>query len=178
MSEMTQEKKPILASKGSIIVQGINDVAVHFSKCCSPVPGDEIVGFITRGRGISIHRNDCVNMLSLSEDDRMRLIDATWQSDEKGNDEKYLAELRVYANDRAGLLSDISKVFTEKNISIISLNSHLGKNGVVTMSLGFEISGRDELSNIIERLRNIEAVIDIGCNRYTAVKSLRFDRFP
>lgn len=155
-------KHPVsMRSKSGIIVKGVEDVAVRFSKCCSPVPGDEIVGFITRGRGISIHRNDCVNMLSLSEDDRMRLIDATWQSDEKGNDEKYLAEVRVYANDRAGLLSDISKVFTEKNISIISLNSHLGKNGIVSMALGFEITGRDELSKIIERLRNIEAVIDI-----------------
>jgi len=150
-----------IRSKSGIIVKGVEDVAVRFSKCCSPVPGDEIVGFVTRGRGISIHRNDCINMLNLSEEDRARLIDAEWQVDEKDENERYLAEIRAFANNRPGILGDISKVFTEKNISIITLNSHMSKNKVVTMSMSFEISGREELRNIIERLRSIEGIIDI-----------------
>ena len=87
LTQMTEMKqKPSAAvephkkgSKSGIIVKGIDDVAVRFSKCCNPVPGDEIVGFITRGRGVSIHRTDCVNMLHLSEIERQRLIDAEWQ---------------------------------------------------------------------------------------------------
>ncbi|MCR5799984.1 MAG: bifunctional (p)ppGpp synthetase/guanosine-3',5'-bis(diphosphate) 3'-pyrophosphohydrolase [Lachnospiraceae bacterium] len=150
-----------IRSKSGIVVKGVEDVAVRFSKCCSPVPGDEIVGFVTRGRGISIHRNDCINMLNLSEEDRARLIDAEWQVDEKDENERYLAEIRAFANNRPGILGDISKVFTEKNISIITLNSHMSKNKVVTMSMSFEISGREELRNIIERLRSIEGIIDI-----------------
>ena len=150
-----------IKSKSGIIVKGVEDVAVRFSKCCSPVPGDEIVGFVTRGRGISIHRNDCINMLNLLEEDRVRLIDAEWQNEEDVKNEKYLAEIRAYANDRPGILGDISKIFTEKNISIMSLNSHMSKSRVVTMSMSFEISGREELKNIIDRIRNIDGIIDI-----------------
>ncbi len=148
-------------SKSGIVVKGIEDVAVRFSKCCSPVPGDEIVGFVTRGRGISIHRTDCVNMMNLTEADRARMIDAEWQSDGDKLNEKYLVEIRVFANDRTGLLGDVSRVFTEKNITIVTLNSHMSKSGIATMSIGFETSGREELRNISEKLRNIEGVIDI-----------------
>ncbi len=148
--------------KKGIIVKGIDDVAVRFSKCCSPVPGDEIVGFVTRGRGVSIHRTDCVNVITLPEMDRMRLIDADWQQAAvEGTGEKYTADINIYANNRNGLLADISKALTEKNIDIISLNTRLSKQGVVTMSTSFEISSRDELNHIIEKIRNIESVIDI-----------------
>jgi len=148
-------------SKSGIVVKGIEDVAVRFSKCCSPVPGDEIVGFVTRGRGISIHRNDCINILNLSETDRSRLIDAEWQADGDKLNDKYLADIRIYADDRPGLLGDVSRVFTERGITIITLNSHMGKNRVATMTMSFEISGRDELKSIADKLRNIDGVIDI-----------------
>ena len=102
------EKIHIAKSKSGIVVQGIHDVAVRFSKCCNPIPGDEIVGFVTRGRGITIHRTDCVNVLNMSELDRSRLIEAEWQRDNKVA-EKYMAEINVYANNRTGLLVDLSK---------------------------------------------------------------------
>lgn len=157
-SKNISEKK----SKNGIIVKGIHDVAVRFSKCCSPVPGDEIVGFVTRGRGVSIHRTDCINILNLSEIDRARLIDAEWQDDADSlTNEKYLAEINIYANNRNGLLADISKALTEKNINILSLNTRTSKQGVVTMSMMFEISGKEELNRVIERIRNIESVVDI-----------------
>ncbi len=148
-------------SKSGIVVKGIEDVAVRFSKCCSPVPGDEIVGFVTRGRGISIHRNDCINILNLSENDRSRLIDAEWQVNGDKLNDKYLADIRIYADDRPGLLGDVSRVFTERGITIITLNSHMGKNRVATMTMSFEISGRDELKSIADKLRNIDGIIDI-----------------
>ena len=148
-------------SKSGIVVKGAQDVAVRFSKCCSPVPGDEIVGFVTRGRGITIHRNDCVNMLNLPEEDRARVIEAEWQSDFKPENERYLAEIRVFANDRNGVLADISRIFTERNIMIMHLNSHMSKQRTVTMDIGFEIRNREELKNISDRIRNVDGVMDI-----------------
>ena len=152
-----------MRSKGGILVKGTADLSVRFSKCCSPVPGDEIVGFVTRGRGISIHRTDCVNILNLPEDERIRLMEADWvQSDDSKEVEgNYVCEINLFARDRNGLLSDISKVFTEKNISILSLNTRTNKQGMVTMQIGFEVSGRDALNNIMERLHGIDSVIDI-----------------
>lgn len=150
-------------SKSGIVVKGIADLSVRFSKCCSPVPGDEIVGFVTRGRGISIHRTDCVNVLNLPELERARLIDAEWQAGEgeSGEEGKYLAEIRIYANNRNGLLADISKALTEKNIDILSMNTKTSKQGLATLQTSFEISGREELNRIIDKIRNIESVIDI-----------------
>ena len=101
-------RAPLMKSKSGIVVKGIADLSVRFSKCCSPVPGDEIVGFVTRGRGISIHRTDCVNMMNLPEMERVRLIDAEWQVPDKSTAEKYTAEIKIYANNRNGLLVDIS----------------------------------------------------------------------
>ena len=148
--------------KKGIIVKGIDDVAVRFSKCCSPVPGDEIVGFVTRGRGVSVHRTDCINVISLPEIDRMRLIDADWQDPETMEEhEKYMAEIVIYAVNRNGLLVDISKALTEKNISILSMNTRINKQGYATLSTSFEIRNREELTRIIDKLRTIESIIDI-----------------
>lgn len=149
-------------SKSGIMVKGIHDVAVRFSKCCSPVPGDEIVGFVTRGRGVSIHRTDCINVINLPEVDRVRLIDADWQTDEAHQrQEKYLAEINIYANNRYGLLADISRALTEKNLDILSMNTRTSKQGVATMAISFEISGREELIRIIDKIQAIESIIDI-----------------
>ena len=149
-------------SKGGITVHGIDDVAVHFSKCCSPVPGDEIVGYVTRGRGISIHRTDCVNVLGMPESDRARLIDAEWEEEavEKGG-ELYMTEICLYAHNRTGILLDISKVFMELKVDIKSVSTRTSKQGLATIVLSFEIGGIDDLNHIIKKLRNIESVIDI-----------------
>lgn len=153
--------KPRMKSHSGIIVKGITDLSVRFSKCCSPVPGDEIVGFVTRGRGISIHRTDCVNVLSLPELDRVRLIDAEWQVNENNCSEKYLAEITIYANDRNGLLADVSKALTEKDINIMSMNTKTNKQGVATMITSFEITGKNELERIIDKLQGIDGVTDV-----------------
>ena len=148
-----------MKARSGIVVKGIADLSVRFSKCCSPVPGDEIVGFVTRGRGISIHRTDCVNMMNLPEIERIRLIDAEWQ--EEGAAEKYVAEIKIFANNRNGLLADISKAMTEKNIDILSMNTRVNRQGLATLQTTFEIGGREELNRIIERIRTIESVVDI-----------------
>ncbi len=148
-------------SKSGIVVKGIDDVAVRFSRCCNPVPGDEIVGFVTRGRGVSIHRTDCVNVLNLPEFDRARLIDADWQDGSDKLSEKYPAEIVIYANNRNGLLADVSKALTEKNIDILSMNTRISKQGIATMAVTFEITSKSELNRIIDKIRNIESVRDI-----------------
>lgn len=162
ISEANREKVHIARSKSGIVVKGINDMAVRFSKCCNPVPGDEIVGFVTRGRGMSIHRTDCVNMLHLSEAERERLIDAEWEdtSDTEGGGQ-YLAELKMYADDRRGLLMDVTKVFTEEKIDVKSVNIRTSKKGTATLDMGFIVQGREQLEVVIKKLRQIESVIDI-----------------
>ena len=162
IAEAQNNRPASVKSKSGITVKGITDVSVRFSKCCSPVPGDEIVGFVTRGRGISIHRTDCVNILNLPEIERSRLIEADWQEPDKGGEgEKYFAEIVIYANNRNGLLADISKALTEKNIDIRSMNTRTSKQGIATLQTSFEIGSREELNRIIEKIRTIDSVIDI-----------------
>ena len=157
----TQEKLHIAKSKSGIVVKGIHDVAVRFSKCCNPIPGDEIVGFVTRGRGITIHRTDCVNVLNMSETDRPRLIEAEWQQPDTKEKEKYMAEIQVYANNRTGLLVDLSKIFTERKIDLRSINSRTSKQEKATISMSFEIGSKEELRSLIEKIRQVESVIDV-----------------
>ena len=135
-------------------------MSVRFSKCCSPVPGDEIVGFVTRGRGISVHRTDCVNMMNLPEVERIRIIDAEWQEPDN-HQEKYTAEIKIFANNRNGLLADISRALTEKNIDIISMNTRTTKQGLATLQTTFAVESREELNRVIDKVRGIESVIDI-----------------
>ena len=168
ISEANKQKVHIARSKSGIVVKGINDMAVRFSKCCNPVPGDEIVGFVTRGRGMSIHRTDCVNVIHLSAAERSRLITAEWEdpgdTEEGGQylgDRAVLRALHFYADDRRGLLLDITKVFTEEKIDVKSMNTRTSKKGTATMDMGFIVHGREELNRVIKKLRQIENVIDI-----------------
>ena len=151
-------------SKSGIIVKGIDDVAVRFSKCCNPLPGDEIVGFITRGRGISIHRTDCVNIMNISESDRARLIDAEWQR-ETASKELYKAEINIYVHDGVGVLVEVAQVFTEREINVTGMSSRSGKNNTATINVCFDISGKEALSKIIDKLRSLECVYDIERTR-------------
>ena len=162
VAEAAKNKVHITRSKSGIVVKGIDDMAVRFSRCCNPVPGDEIVGFITRGRGMSIHRTDCVNIIHLSETERARLIPAEWEKPEEGTDTgSYLAEIKMYARDQQGLLMSISKVFTEMEMDVKSLNIRTSKQGTATIEAGFIVHGREELAKVIGKLRQIDDVIDI-----------------
>ncbi len=162
LAEGGKKKEIPEKSESGIIVKGLYDVAVHFSKCCSPVPGDEIVGFITRGRGVSIHRTDCVNIILLSDMERERLIEAEWQhgADEGGNG-LYYAGLKVFGNNRTGLLVDVSKIFTERGIDISTIHSKTNKQGIATIEVAFCVKSRGELISLIEKIRQVESVLDI-----------------
>ncbi len=162
IGEVMIDKSFTRNSKGHIMVQGIHDVAVHFSKCCSPVPGDEIVGFVTRGRGVSIHRTDCINIMNMSEDDRLRLIEAEWNMAATDNStELFTAEIQIYTRNRSGVLLDISKILTENKIDVSSMTVRTSKQGTATIITGFEINNVERLQTIISKLRNVEGVLDI-----------------
>lgn len=162
VAEAAKNKVHIAKSKSGIVVKGIDDMAVRFSRCCNPVPGDEIVGFVTRGRGLSIHRTDCINMIHLSESERARLIPAEWETEvtEKSGGQ-YLAEIKMYANDQQGLLMEISRIFTEGNVDVKSMNVRTSKKGTATIEMGFIVHGREELERIVKKLQQLSRIIDI-----------------
>ena len=135
-------------------------MAVRFSKCCAPVPGDEIVGYITRGRGISIHRTDCINVLCMDEFDRARLIEADWaKGDVQSN--LYSTEINIYASESQGLVYALSKIFNEENINLTGMNVRTNKQGKATVSVKFEIHSKEQLNKLISKIRSIESIIDI-----------------
>ena len=147
-----------------ICVKGIENCLVRISRCCTPVPGDEIVGFITRGRGVSVHRKDCTNIASLleSQDGRERMIECSWE--DAGS--AYLSEIVVEANDRNGLLLDVTMVLADIKVSVHSLNARVKKKSqLVQISAAIEINNTKELDMIIKRIRRIPGVTDVTRQR-------------
>ena len=163
-AQASQDKLPLVAreGRGGITVKGLNDLAVHFAKCCSPIPGDEIVGYITRGRGVTVHRTDCINIMSMSDEERARLVDAEWQlpeNEKSGN--TYGVEVSIYAENRMGLLVDISRTFTDRKIDIGNMNVRLSKQGTATLDMSFFVHSSEELEMVLRELKKIKSIIDV-----------------
>ena len=156
-------RNKVVSSGNGVVVRGMTGFQARFSKCCNPVPGDEIVGFVTRGRGLSIHRTDCVNVINMPENDRSRLIEAGWSREYLAGykDAKYLATVNIYVRSRVGVLVDISKIFSEANIDIVTIHSNTNKKEIATITVGFEVNNKASLENVCSKLKNIEGVIDI-----------------
>ncbi|MDD4843392.1 MAG: bifunctional (p)ppGpp synthetase/guanosine-3',5'-bis(diphosphate) 3'-pyrophosphohydrolase [Anaerotignum sp.] len=165
--EKTVDQKPPVKkkkNKSGIVVEGIGDVPVRFSKCCSPVPGDEIIGFVTRGRGVTIHRTDCVNIMNLSDEERGRLINCEWDAQYTHGDvlsAAYLAEIRVIANDRNGLLFEISRLLADEDVAVKGFNIRTTKDQLAIFNITLEIRTKDQLVRITKRLKGVKDVIDI-----------------
>ena len=148
------------SSKSGVVVQGIDDVFVRFSKCCNPVPGDEIIGFITRGRGISIHRTDCTNVIHATDEERQRFIEAEWETNKTVNS-SYLADLQIFTVDRAGIISDISTAFTEMKMPIRALTAKSGKYNNAEFQITIEVNDTEQLKKVIKKIRNISGVSEV-----------------
>jgi len=156
----TQEKRKKVSSNG-VIIEGIEDCLVRFSRCCSPVPGDDIIGYITRGRGVSIHRKDCPNIAGDKENSEAeRLINVYWENDisQKGS---YITQIQVSANDRKGLLVEIASTISDLKILITGINSRLLKDNIVVVNLTIEINSKPELDMLTKKLGNIKDVFEV-----------------
>jgi GTP pyrophosphokinase len=139
-----------------VIIKGLDNIKVRFSKCCSPVPGDDIVGYITRGRGVSVHRSDCTNIASTDKD--ARFIEVEWDNSKTIS---FTAELQIEAVDRPGLLQDITGTYTEFKVNATHLNLRINKDKIAVMNITFEIKESKELNDLIKKFKRIDGVIDV-----------------
>ncbi len=139
-----------------IIVEGLDDVLVRLAQCCAPVPGDEIVGFVTVGRGVSVHRSDCTNLATLA-DQRDRMIDVTWSPDRIG---RFAVWVQVEGFDRAGLLRDVTAVFTDVGGNIVASSSATGSDRVAVLRYEVELSDPSHVARILNTLRAVDGVYD------------------
>ena len=157
--EINRKSRNLNIPSGSVRVKGLDGVQVRFSKCCSPVLGDDIIGFITRGRGVAIHRTDCENLQHFSDNERERLIEVEWIYGDEGAE--FLADINVYAMDRSALVYDISRIFMEAEIPIKKIEGRINKQGKSTVNVQFGVRSKNELATLISKIRNIEGIIDI-----------------
>lgn len=154
-----EEKQP-KKSKSGIVVRGVGDVAVRFSKCCRPLPGDDIVGYITRGRGVSIHRQDCINIVHMCEEEKERLIEAQWFNEEESH-RTYITEIQITGSDRLGIIVDISKILTDMKVPVKSLNARTTKNHEAIFNIRIEITHTYQLDELTRKVMQIPDVVEI-----------------
>ncbi|EGT0692271.1 bifunctional (p)ppGpp synthetase/guanosine-3',5'-bis(diphosphate) 3'-pyrophosphohydrolase [Clostridium perfringens] len=141
-----------------VTVKGLNNIMVRFARCCNPVPGDDIAGYITKGRGVSVHRKDCSNFKAIVEKQREKVVDVSWGT-EKGT--AYVAELEVKAEDRMCLLSDVMLVITDSNLSLLSLNAKSGKNGLANINIQVKIDNIEQLKELMKKIRRLQGILDV-----------------
>ncbi len=159
LKELTSKKSAVKkAPKSGVIVKGIDNCLVKFSRCCNPVPGDEIIGYITKGRGVSIHRTDCVNIQSLLQDEN-RIIDVAWYNEEAPG--TYNVDIEILSNDRKGLLSDIVKEITSQKINIMGVNTKTSKERIATIEVTLEVENIEQMSKVIKAIRKIDSVYEV-----------------
>ena len=149
-------------SKSGIIVKGIDNCLVKLSKCCNPLPGDEIIGYITKGRGVSVHRTDCINVKDLLEDEDGRMIDVSWYDEIKGS---YTAEIEIFSTDRNGLLKDIIKQIDNSKAKLMGLNSRTTKERIAIIELTVETENIDELNKLMNSINNVDSVYEVKRKR-------------
>ena len=157
--QLKQQNKNHDHDAPGIIVKGADNLMIRVARCCNPVPGDEIVGFITKGRGISVHREDCSNVVSLPAEERQRFIEVEWEDMKVGK--SYNADIGVRCYDRKGILSDISRVCEDMDIHLTGVNAKAGKDGTCTMTLSLSISSTAEMQKVLRNLRLIEGMVQV-----------------
>src|SRR5690606_26872936 len=144
------------SSDSGVLVRGAPDIRVKLAKCCTPVPGDEIVGFITRGTGVSVHRGDCQNVASLLQQPE-RMIEVEWAPSAKS---VFLVQIQVEALDRSGLLSDVTRVLSEHHVNILSASVNTSSSRLAISRFVFEMANATHLDHVLNAVRRIEGVYD------------------
>lgn len=153
------KKKIRKKEQTGVTVKGVDNLLIRFSKCCSPVPGDEIIGFITKGRGISVHRKDCINVLSMPEEERQRFIEVEW--DKQKENMSYDTDINIIAEDRKGLFSDLSRVCEDMDVHITGVNAKSAKDGIVNITMTVSINNTSQIEKVLRNLRSVQGVADV-----------------
>ena len=161
IEELSKEKHQNKPSTSGVIVKGIDNCLVKLSKCCNPVPGDEIIGYITKGRGVSVHRKDCKNVKDLLAQEN-RMIDVSWYTDKPAS---YNVDITLFSNDRDGLLADIIATMQNQKMPLISVTSKVTKERIVITELTIEVSNITQLNNAIKALRKVDSVYEVKRNK-------------
>ncbi len=162
MSEKTQKRtnhqRPRSEEKSGVIVEGVDNLMIRMAHCCNPVPGDEIVGFITKGRGISVHRADCDNLKSLPEKEKERCINVSWDPDVL--DKSFNAQITLTAKDQKGMLSNISKICDDMDVNILGLNARADKHEDVRIDLTLAIKDKNQMEKICRALKGVPGILE------------------
>lgn len=148
-------------SKSEVLIKGVDNVAINFAKCCSPLPGDEIIGFITKGRGISIHRTDCKNIINMTSDEKNKMIEAEWTVKEEESNFVYVTEFKVIGDDRSGLVLDISMVINDMKVHLKGISAKVEEGGSVQIGITVELKGKTQLENLINKIKAIKGIREV-----------------
>lgn len=157
IEELTSKRKNVKPSSTGVVVKGIDNCLVKLSKCCNPVPGDNIIGYITKGRGVSVHRTDCVNVKDLLKEED-RIIDVYWYTEKAAS---YNVDITVFANDRSGLLADVIQVLSNLKTKLMGLNSKATKEHIATIEITIEVENVEELNKVLKELRKVDSVYEV-----------------
>ncbi len=163
--EAIEIKKPTKKTKANsgIVVEGIDSCLIRYAGCCNPVPGDKIIGYITRGRGVSIHRQDCTNIANayMDETEKARLIDVSW---ELNKEVSFVSNLKIVANDRTGVILDITNILATLKVSLKAINARATKDNIAIVEISLEVSDTEQLEKVINKLSAISGVIEVTRN--------------
>jgi len=159
IQELSKTKKVSKSSNNGIIVKGIDNCLVKLSKCCNPVPGDEIIGYITKGRGVSVHTTDCINVKELLEEEN-RIIDVRWYEEDKKS--SYTVDIEIFANDRTGLLADIIKELSTQKTKLIAVNARANRDKIAITDITIEVENLEELNRVLKTLRKVDSVYEVN----------------
>ncbi len=151
------------ASSDGIVVKGIHNCLIRYSQCCSPVPGDKIIGYITRGRGVSIHRQDCINIAAMHKDEqeRARLIDVSWENNASTS---YLSKIKIVCADRDGLVLEVANIVNDTKVSLRTLNARSTKEGLGIVEISVEVSNTEQLNVLIKKLGRLKDIVEVSRN--------------
>ena len=158
LEELNKEKNTAKPSKSGIVVKGIDNCLVKLSKCCNPVPGDNIVGYITRGRGVSVHRADCKNLKDLFLDEESRMIDVYWYTEKEA---AYNVDIEIFANDRSGLLADIISQISTTKTKLVAVNCRANKERIAITDITIEVEDLEQLNNVLKAIRKVDSVYEV-----------------
>lgn len=162
-SKRAEQERRLRKDENGVMVDGVDNLMIRMANCCSPVPGDEIIGYITKGRGITVHRKDCDNIRAMPPEDRERLIDVVWDPEKTGSE--FSGEVCIIAKEQKGMISNISKICEDMDVRIVGLNAHENKDETYRIDLKLLVRNKDHIDKICRSFKNIQGILEAYRNR-------------